>query len=92
MDRNWRDRAACLTADPNLFIAADNQRQTVTEANEQYAIQEYCNRCPVRRACRENAEELRSEGVAGGLTESERRRQRVNRRTREARAQKGHQE
>jgi WhiB family redox-sensing transcriptional regulator len=62
----WRDGAACLGADPDLFFP---QRGESAER-----AREICARCPVRRACLDYA--LRNaitHGIWGGLAERERR-------------------
>jgi ferredoxin len=88
MNANWQQWAACRTADPDLFTPPDGQKQTVTEATERYAIREYCGVCPVVAECLANAVTLKMQGVAGGMTEADRRRMETNRRVRQARAEK----
>jgi len=65
----WRDRAACLIEDPELFfpISTHPGRQTA----EAKAV---CRTCPVRDACLTWALETHQDyGIWGGLTEAERR-------------------
>lgn len=69
MTDNWRDRAACLGADPRLFDPLDgsetNKLGTAAEAHPR--IQEaiaVCRRCPVRADCGRHAG--KEEGVWAG--------------------------
>lgn len=76
-DRNWRDRAACRTVDPELF-------QPSTESGPGHDVQvaeakAVCASCPVRRTCLEFALAALPHGIAGGLTETERARLRSGR-------------
>lgn len=67
-DLEWQDRAACATADPELFFPEQDSRST-REAKR------ICADCPVRVDCLTAAIANREEyGVWGGLTERERRR------------------
>ena len=69
---HWRDRAACIGADPDLFFP---QRGESAEP-----AREICARCPVREACLDDA--LRNaitHGIWGGLPERERRALRIPR-------------
>jgi len=62
---DWRDRAACLTADPELFFA--------THKIDVERAKDICRKCPVIRECLMNAlGQSNQHGVAGGLSESER--------------------
>jgi WhiB family transcriptional regulator, redox-sensing transcriptional regulator len=70
--RHWRDQAACLGADPDLFFP---QRGESAEP-----AREICARCPVREACLDYA--LRNaitHGIWGGVSERERRALRTRR-------------
>ena len=72
-DRRWRDRAACrATADPELFFptAESGPARDAQEA----AAKAWCARCPVVADCLAEALARIPYGVAGGLTEQERRR------------------
>jgi WhiB family transcriptional regulator, redox-sensing transcriptional regulator len=71
---DWRHRANCRDAPPNLFFAADREPGEVTQAKAEYAIQTYCNPCPVRGEClrQELASDTREHGVWGGLTDKQR--------------------
>jgi hypothetical protein len=69
--REWRSRAACLAVDPELFFP-------VAEAGPVYdtqvtAAKTVCRRCPVRAECLAEALARIPYGIAGGLTEDERR-------------------
>ena len=66
----WRDRAACLDQDPELFFPIANPaRGTTPEIEEAKAV---CRRCPVQPDCLAwaLATEQR-DGVWGGLSERE---------------------
>lgn len=70
-DASWRSRAACLDVDPELFFPA-------AEAGEVYEAQvaeakAVCATCPVRARCLAEALVSIPDGVAGGLSEGERR-------------------
>ena len=56
---NWRERAACIGHDPEMFFADD--KQTIAAAK---AI---CAGCPARLLCHEDAETNRDYGVRGGI-------------------------
>lgn len=79
-DRMWRDRAACRGGgDPERFFPT-------AEAGPDYEAQvavakAVCAGCPVRAECLEWAAEL-PYGIAGGMTEDERRQHRAGRRGR----------
>ena len=71
-DREWRQRAACRAVDPDLFFPS-------TESGPVYdrqvgAAKAVCARCPVRAECLAEALVRLPYGIAGGLTEHERRR------------------
>lgn len=65
----WRDEAACLGVDTNVFFPDSN----VSEARVEEA-KAYCRRCPVSEECLSLAvgEQLQ-DGVFGGMTAKERR-------------------
>lgn len=70
----WRDHAACLDpeVDPEIFWPAPSIHGAKAKA--------VCARCPVREQCLEDhLDEL--DGVWGGLSVEERRRERVRRRS-----------
>lgn len=64
-DLDWRVRALCRSADPELlFVTGAEQRQAAS----------ICRTCPVKRECAADALDNRVEyGVWGGLTERQRR-------------------
>jgi WhiB family redox-sensing transcriptional regulator len=77
VDRNWRDRAACRSADPELFFPVGDDGPALAQITEAKAI---CARCPVVTECLSFALVAVPEGVAGGLTVEERRGLRSQRR------------
>ncbi|MBC7558190.1 MAG: WhiB family transcriptional regulator [Dermatophilaceae bacterium] len=67
----WRDRAACLGVDPELFFPIGNTGPALLQIEEAKAV---CGRCEVLEACLSWAVESRQEdGVWGGLSADERR-------------------
>jgi hypothetical protein len=70
-DRNWREDAACRDADPELFFPV----ATTGPAYEAQvrAAKAVCAACPVRQHCLTDALSRIPCGIAGGLTERERR-------------------
>ena len=71
-DTNWQVWAACREVDPELFFPVD---ETGLSHDEQVrAAKAVCVGCPVRRECLAEALERIPCGVAGGLSEQERRR------------------
>ena len=81
----WRDRAACLGVDPELFFPIGNTGPALMQIEEAKAV---CRRCPVVDTCLAWAlESGQDAGVWGGLSEDERRAlKRRNARARAARA------
>lgn len=79
---HWRERAACLRVDPELFFPIGNSGPALVQIDEAKAV---CGRCSVMEQCLNWA--LRAgqvDGIWGGTTESERRalrRRQVRRRT-----------
>lgn len=68
---NWRQAAACLDEDPDLFFPVGNTGPALLQVAEAKAV---CNRCPVQQQCLEWAmEQGQDSGVWGGLGEDERR-------------------
>jgi WhiB family redox-sensing transcriptional regulator len=66
---DWRERAACLAEDPELFFPSPSDLAGITEAKQ------VCARCNVIEQCRETSLANREQnGVWGGLDEDERRR------------------
>lgn len=69
LESGWRARAACSTADPDLFFPdSDTPKEQIEQAKQ------ICASCPVRQACLEDAiRSGESEAICGGLTGRERR-------------------
>jgi WhiB family redox-sensing transcriptional regulator len=68
---DWRDKAACLTADPELFFPVGNTGPAVDQIDKAKAV---CARCSVTEQCLQYALETSQDaGVWGGLSEDERR-------------------
>ncbi|MGW3729779.1 WhiB family transcriptional regulator [Streptomyces sp. NPDC000851] len=67
----WRERAACLHEDPDLFFPVGNTGPTLVQIDEAKAV---CRRCPVMEQCLDWAIGVgQVEGIWGGMTDSERR-------------------
>ena len=67
----WRDRAACLGLDPELFFPIGNTGPALIQTEEAKAV---CHRCEVIDDCLSWAMDSRQEdGVWGGLSADERR-------------------
>jgi len=67
----WRDRAACLGVDPELFFPIGNTGPALLQIEGAKAV---CHRCEVVEPCLNWAMESRQEdGVWGGLSADERR-------------------
>ena len=69
--RDWRSRAACLGVDPELFfpVAEDGPVHDAQVAKAKAV----CAGCPVVAVCLADALARIPDGIAGGLTEQERR-------------------
>ena len=68
---NWRQSAACLTEDPELFFPIGTTGPAIRQAEEARTI---CRRCPVVTSCLTWALDTGIEhGVWGAQTEDERR-------------------
>src|SRR5690242_10787110 len=68
---DWRDRAACLDEDPELFFPIGNTGPAILQIEEAKAV---CRRCEVREQCLAWALEAgQDHGVWGGMSEDERR-------------------
>lgn len=66
-DEDWRDRAACLGLEPEIFYPLTDEEAAVAR--------EICDGCEVRTECLEYALARREkDGVWGGATERDRRR------------------
>ena len=67
----WRNSAACLDDDPELFFPIGNTGPAQVQIEEANAV---CGRCKVVETCLEWAMESGQDfGVWGGLSEDERR-------------------
>lgn len=68
---DWRESAACRSAEPDLFFPVSANGRSTVEAEQAKAV---CARCPVRRECLQFALATRqAHGVWGGMSERERR-------------------
>lgn len=73
-DQEWREDAACRSADPELFFSSSSRDIEAARA--------YCASCPVREPCLGDAmDREESNGVWGGMSEDERRAAAVRRTT-----------
>ena len=67
----WRDRAACLEEDPELFFPVGNTGPALLQIEKARAV---CHRCEVAPACLNWAVDSRQQdGVWGGRSDDERR-------------------
>jgi len=67
----WRDRAACLEEDPELFFPVGNTDRAFLQFERARVV---CLRCEVVRTCLDWAiESDQDAGVWGGLSEEQRR-------------------
>ena len=67
----WRDRAACLDEDPELFFPIGNTGLALLQIEEAKAV---CRHCEVVDVCLKWAVEFGQDaGVFGGLSEDQRR-------------------
>ena len=67
----WRDRAACLDEDPELFFPIGNGDPALLQIEKAKAV---CGRCEVVETCLSWAIESRQDdGIWGGLSADERR-------------------
>ena len=70
-DTSWRDRAACRDSDPDLFFPTATRGPAY---DAQVAAEKaMCAGCPVRATCLAVALDGLPLGIAGGLTDTERR-------------------
>lgn len=73
---DWRHRAACRDVDPDLFFPLGTVGASVPQIEQAKQI---CRACPVCPSCLRWALDHGADGVWGGTTEEERRRQRRSR-------------
>jgi WhiB family redox-sensing transcriptional regulator len=67
----WRDNAACLDEDPELFFTIGNTSPAELQIERAKVV---CRRCEVSATCLRWAMETRQDsGVWGGMSEDERR-------------------
>jgi len=72
LSASWRSQAACRGADTALWFPGSSDHETAEQANP------ICADCPVIDSCRVEAIANAAEvGIWGGLTGSQRRRERV---------------
>lgn len=68
---DWRDRAACLSEDPELFFPIGNTGPALQQIDQ---AKQVCRRCDVVDTCLKWALDTGQDaGVWGGLSEDERR-------------------
>ncbi|MCI6585058.1 MAG: WhiB family transcriptional regulator [Mobiluncus porci] len=68
---DWRDQAACLTVDPELFFPVGNTGPALAQIEEAKAV---CATCAVTEICLKWAlDNNQDSGVWGGTSEDERR-------------------
>ena len=68
---NWRDRAACLDEEPEMFFPIGNAGPALLQIEEAKAV---CRRCEVADTCLQWAMDSGQDaGVWGGMAEDERR-------------------
>lgn len=70
--RDWRSSAVCRDIDPELFFPEPSVEPLVEK--QVAAAKAVCQRCPVRDRCLAHALRHLPHGIAGGMTEQERRR------------------
>ncbi|MPZ89061.1 MAG: WhiB family transcriptional regulator [Nitriliruptorales bacterium] len=68
---DWRQRAACLSEDPELFFPVGTTGPALDQVER---AKQVCRRCEVVEACLESALGTNQDaGVWGGMSEDERR-------------------
>jgi WhiB family redox-sensing transcriptional regulator len=68
---NWRNRAACLEENPELFFPIGSTGPALPQLEEAKAV---CRRCDVTESCLKWAiDQGQDAGVWGGLSDDERR-------------------
>lgn len=65
MVTRWRDQAACLDADPNLFVLLLDAVDPDPSSRWKEAVK-HCEVCPVRGECLEEGTRNRLDGIWGG--------------------------
>lgn len=85
---NWRDDAACLDVEPDLFFPTGTTTAPVLDQIDE--AKRICHACPVRTPCLAWALDLgAAAGIWGGTTEDERRAMRTAATRHHYRAQEG---
>ncbi|MGH8900649.1 MAG: WhiB family transcriptional regulator [Egibacteraceae bacterium] len=68
---DWRNKAACLEEDPELFFPIGTTGRALDQIEEAKAV---CQHCPVTQECLEWALDTNQDaGVWGGMSEEQRR-------------------
>ena len=67
---SWRDDAACIGEDVNMFVYASYRRGPT--ASERYKLDNICKNCPVMLSCRYEAIRTDSVGWWGGMDDHDR--------------------
>lgn len=76
---DWRHKALCRDEDPELFFPLGEEGPSAQQINDAKQI---CARCPALLQCRDWALKTGQEaGIWGGMTESERRKERAKQRS-----------
>ncbi len=71
MSMDWRNKAACLEEDPELFFPIGTTGRALDQIEEAKAV---CQHCPVTQECLEWALDTNQDaGVWGGMSEEQRR-------------------
>lgn len=68
---DWRHRAACRDADPEIFFPVAESGAPLARAEARALA--WCARCPVRAECLAYALAVLPDGIAGGMTARQRR-------------------
>lgn len=72
-DENWRDKAECNGADPEIFFPDLEFDTAEARRAKTKAAREYCRACPVRQECLDWALDNRvTDGIYGGQTYGQR--------------------
>lgn len=66
VNANWRDHAACIGADPNLFTETHDRTTDAVDQRQRTALR-HCLHCPVRDECGAEADENNWVGIWGGI-------------------------
>jgi WhiB family redox-sensing transcriptional regulator len=83
MNMDWRDEAACLGEDPELFFPVGTTGRALDQIEQAKTV---CKQCPVAQECLDWALDTNQDaGIWGGTSEEERRTIRRRRQKRRAR-------